>query len=596
MNSIVLSLVLLNFVAVQSTIEQLPYKIPLDHDNLVRMNWYGSNSQDRIVFELSVLTNYTAIIVGFGFSDYGHFENADFFVVELKNQTMVAHHDCHTNENGILVKDDLENYRLISYQATSRNAHLNEIVVRFERDLNTCDDADYTIDSGTTHVLHFILDKTYRKLENILSRNKFNPTKADSKDMKRVQLLRANTSNQAGKTADGHFDIRNHQVKIPSDDTTYWCLVYKLDDKFARKHHITAFEGIIDKANEGIVHHMELFHCVDDPSEHMKTFSGVCTSEQKPDGLRQCRKVVAAWAMGAGPFVYPKHVGGIVGGENYSMYLVLEIHYDNQKLRNDIVDSSGIRIYHTAPNSLRQYDAGIMEIGLEYNAKNSIPPNMSKFQLTGYCLGQCTNIGLPNPDGITVFASQLHTHLTGRKVWTRILRTNQTVQTLNSDLHYSPMFQEIRILAEPVRIMPGDIVLHTCEYNTIERSRMTLGGYAITDEMCVNYLHYYPISKIEACKSSIKDEVLQEFFETLKNLDFAGTSVDASIGDNFNAIRWTPLTSRILDRLYNTASISFSCNGSNGENIIPIKRRSHLKAIDLEQIDLNTTTDCVNRK
>jgi dopamine beta-monooxygenase len=226
------------------------------------------------------------------------------------------------------------------------------------------------------------------------------------------------------------------------------------------------------------------------------------------------------------------------------LYLVLEIHYDNQKLRKDIVDSSGIRIYHTTADKLRQYDAGIMEVGLEYNEKNSIPPKMDKFLLTGYCMSECTSVGLPNPSGINVFASQLHTHLTGRKVWTRIVRRNKTIQTLNSDVHYSPMFQEIRILPEPIRVLPGDAILNTCEFNTVKRDRMTLGGYAITDEMCVNYIHYYPVSKIEVCKSSIKEEFLQGFFNKLKQIDFSDTSNNASIAENFNAIRWTPLTSR----------------------------------------------------
>lgn len=130
--------------------------------------------------------------------------------------------------------------------------------------------------------------------------------------------------------------------------------------------------------------------------------------------------------MGAGRFVYPSNVGGVIGGPHYSPYLVLEIHFDNQNLRSDIIDSSGIKIFYQGGfgQRLRQYDAGILEIGLEYNPKNSIPPQHSEFHLHGHCLGECTYAGLPK-NGITIFSSQLHTHLTGRRVWTSQIRNNK---------------------------------------------------------------------------------------------------------------------------------------------------------------------------
>lgn len=222
------------------------------------------------------------------------------------------------------------------------------------------------------------------------------------------------------------FEVRVDKIRLPAADTTYWCHVYRLDERFNEKHHITAFESVITESSEGVVHHMELFHCISDPTNHMEHYSGPCNSEAKPKGLVQCRKVIAAWAMGAGRFEYPSSVGGVIGGKNYSPYLVLEIHFDNPMRRSNIIDSSGIRIFFQGGfgERLRQYDAGIMEIGLEYNAKNSIPPQEDEFHLHGYCLSECTSVGLP-ADGITIFASQLHTHLTGRRVWTSLVRNNQ---------------------------------------------------------------------------------------------------------------------------------------------------------------------------
>ena len=292
--------------------------------------------------------------------------------------------------------------------------------------------------------------------------------------------------------------------------------------------------------------------------------------------------------MGASRFVFPDNAGGVIGGPNYSPYLVLEVHYDNPNLKNNIIDSSGLRIYYQGGlnEPLRKYDAGIMEIGLEYNPKNSIPPKMNSFHLHGYCLSECTRASLPSPEGITVFASQLHTHLTGRRVWTSLIRNNKVVSILNSDNHYDQMFQEIRLLRKPIRVRPGDALVNTCVYETQDRINMTFGGYSIRDEMCVNYMHYYPASKLEVCKSSIRDDILSKYFETMREYDFADTSSQKSIETNFNSIRWTPLTSRILSKLYDISPLSFSCNSSDGKQIKEAYSMSNnfFEAINVEDL------------
>lgn len=45
------------------------------------------------------------------------------------------------------------------------------------------------------------------------------------------------------------------------------------------------------------------------------------------------------------------------------------------------------------------------------------------------------------PSGIHIFASQLHTHLTGRKVVTVLARAGRERTIVNRDNHYSPHFQ-----------------------------------------------------------------------------------------------------------------------------------------------------------
>ena len=62
--------------------------------------------------------------------------------------------------------------------------------------------------------------------------------------------------------------------------------------------------------------------------------------------------------------------------------------------------------------------------------------------------------GLPRT-GIRVFASQLHTHLTGLAVRTEHVRADGTqLADLNRDEHFSSHHQEIRLLPEQRTVMP----------------------------------------------------------------------------------------------------------------------------------------------
>lgn len=38
------------------------------------------------------------------------------------------------------------------------------------------------------------------------------------------------------------------------------------------------------------------------------------------------------------------------------------------------------------------------------------------------------------------------------------------------------------------------------------------GGFGILEEMCVNYVHYYPQTELELCKSAVDDGFLQKYF------------------------------------------------------------------------------------
>lgn len=45
---------------------------------------------------------------------------------------------------------------------------------------------------------------------------------------------------------------------------------------------------------------MEVFHCEVSEDEELPEWNGPCVDEKKPKILDHCRRVIAAWAMGAG--------------------------------------------------------------------------------------------------------------------------------------------------------------------------------------------------------------------------------------------------------------------------------------------------------
>lgn len=68
----------------------------------------------------------------------------------------------------------------------------------------------------------------------------------------------------------------------------------------------------------------------------------------------------------------------------------------------------------------------------------------------------CKNVYLQSlpRNGINIFGSQLHTHLTGIAVVTRHIRNGRELPLLNRDSHYSQHFQEIRMLKRVVNVLP----------------------------------------------------------------------------------------------------------------------------------------------
>ncbi|XP_055353897.1 dopamine beta-hydroxylase-like [Paramacrobiotus metropolitanus] len=535
-------------------VSALPFSVEIEKHRLT-LSW---NYNDAIIaFEVRArVTPRSWMAVGA--SDYGDFASADFCVLwtDLWGRQHVT--DTYTDSKEIMRVDQQQDCQLQSVNQTQY-----ETVWRFVRPRTSCDKNDYQYEEGTTHLLALIGPGHIRSVDGLnIKDNK----KKLYKSMLRMSMFPPypapadDETDIAGMRDVQIMEVLSDRVKVPARETTYWCVIKKLPH-LNTKHHIIQYESAIQEGNEDLVHHIEVFHCEIPTGIHISEWEGDCDDGSAPKDMDYCKRVIGAWAMGAPPLRYPPEAGYPIGGREFSPYVRIEMHYNNPEETAGRIDSSGIRFYYTT--QLRPFDAGCIELGLEYTPKMAIPPRMDHFQLSGNCIAGCTEKGVP-PDGINVFASQLHTHLTGMRVWTRHFRDGVELPELDRDNHYNTMFQEIRKLKKPVVILPGDELLTTCEFRTLDRSNATLGGYAISDEMCVNYIHYYPRTNLEVCKSSIDTDALMTFFEHMRTLDDDDTAPEKSVNENYHSIRWTPLTASVLRDLYAETPLSMQCNMSSG--------------------------------
>ncbi|KAF5288049.1 hypothetical protein FQR65_LT12099 [Abscondita terminalis] len=524
------------------------YQVALDESSTISLAWSLDYGKEVVTFEVHLPSEFGWFAIGF--SDRGEEFPADYCVLWNDWKGHLRFQDAYADDEGVLKVDALQNCLGFRWK---RRGNLTKFTYR--RKFDTCDANDYIIEDGTTHIVWA------RGSNRLFQVSGLNVSNTDN-GMVRVQLLKNTQVNSQLPIKHKTVEILADKVRVPSTDTTYWCHVHKLPNEYYNKHHVIQFEAIIQEGNEGLVHHMEVFHCVAPPEEVIPLYRGSCFASDRPEATQVCKRVVAAWAMGAKPFTYPEEAGLPFGGDDFNPYIMLEVHYNNPDLKNDWVDSSGVKF--SIVSDLRRYDAGVIELGLEYTDKMAIPPGQESFSLSGYCVSECTAVSLP-PEGIIVFGSQLHTHLTGIRVKTRHFRNGHELSELNRDDHYSTHFQEIRRLKRDVNILPGDSLITTCDYSTIDRSNITLGGFAISDEMCVNYIHYYPASSLEVCKSAISDQALKAYFQYMHEWENQPTSESNGISDNYKAIEWNKLRVQILEEVYSEAPLSMQCNMSSGD-------------------------------
>lgn len=127
--------------------------------------------------------------------------------------------------------------------------------------------------------------------------------------------------------------------------------------------------------------------------------------------------------------------------------------------------------------------------GLCWLGHRAIPPNR-----TAYFLQATKQHSYLPPEGVNIWAYILHGHRLATKIWSTITREGDSAEAFGIGCEDEYLFdlQEMVAIQDGVKVLPTDTVHTTCVYDSTSRDSTTYGGLATYEEMCFNFIIFYP--------------------------------------------------------------------------------------------------------
>eukprot|EP01006_Ploeotia_vitrea_P008451 TRINITY_DN2017_c0_g1_i1.p1 TRINITY_DN2017_c0_g1~~TRINITY_DN2017_c0_g1_i1.p1 ORF type:complete len:875 (-),score=137.52 TRINITY_DN2017_c0_g1_i1:60-2684(-) len=281
------------------------------------------------------------------------------------------------------------------------------------------------------------------------------------------------------------FKIQVKDYHIPGADTTYACVIAKLP-VVPSEAHMVQFEAFQGNPH---VHHLVLNGCGDSPGE-VETAHNYATTKPCGSEMSGCGLGLFGWAPGRPGLDLPVEAGFPMGGNKpyKSVYVMLNIHYNNPKKEKGLVDNSAVTIKYTLKP--RKYDAGVIAFGDLTLSLPNMPAQTGYIPFEITCPGQCTKRW---KEPIHVFSNLLHMHNTGARIWNTVQRANngpfQELYRIDFWDYHAPRVGNQSM----VQINPGDRINTHCVYDTMERDHTMKFGRSTQNEMCISAFLYYPV-------------------------------------------------------------------------------------------------------
>lgn len=194
--------------------------------------------------------------------------------------------------------------------------------------------------------------------------------------------------------------------------------------------------------------------------------------------------MIWGWAPGGEELHLPEHVG-FPAGANGTVTIRFQVHYDNP-LNDKFTDSGGFDVLWT--KNKREFDAGIGTFGDITNI--SIPANEAAHLHTADCSSNFSEAFFP--DEMHVIGSWLHAHELGSVLWGEVIPGDGSPPfELGREDPYRFDYQTFRPI-DDVILKPGDQINTHCVFDNSGNDDPVYGGTTTQEEMCVNFLMYYP--------------------------------------------------------------------------------------------------------
>jgi hypothetical protein len=115
-----------------------------------------------------------------------------------------------------------------------------------------------------------------------------------------------------------------------------------------------------------------------------------------------------------------------------------------------------------------------------------IPPGLESYAVELSCPSECTT---QLPHDLHVFADFFHMHMLGAQALSTHHRKEESSTVLRVE-HY--VFNHQLYSPVNITIKPGDRINTHCVWDSRQRTEETSIGFSSTDEMCMEFLAYYP--------------------------------------------------------------------------------------------------------
>jgi len=300
-------------------------------------------------------------------------------------------------------------------------------------------------------------------------------------------------------------------TEIPGhQDTTYLNVPFNLDF-LTQAVHLVGFNAVIDNAVH--VHHFLMYACPK-PFPEEELGIGVDAFEH-PDWDQEhgCYDMIYGWGPGQNSWNLPRDVGMLVGPRTAYPAIYIQMHYDNPNLVKGQTDKTKVLVNFTP--DLRQHNMGVLWLGNPLIHERKIPQGSSSWGSTQRCK---LTMDEKVADEIHVFLHAPHMHKSGKRIWSETVGVHvgtgrellasgsQPLRQLPGDQNYDFAYQ----LVYPANFKLGnnDLIATTCVYNVSLREGQVSGGLGSYDEMCINFMGFYPAEAlpVKVCQGDEGDD------------------------------------------------------------------------------------------